>query len=230
MRLNRYIAACTKYSRRQADELIKQGRIKLNNQVVKDFYQQYKAGDIVSLDNKVLQPYKLVYYIVNKPQGVVVSRKDKYASHLITDLVPQNPPVFPVGRLDKDSSGLIIMTNDGEIAQKLSHPKYEHKKEYLVFLKRDLSERELTSLKNGVKLDEGIAVFDKIQKVRTRLYKIIIHQGWNRQIRRMFKAVDNEVLELKRVRIAGLKLGGLPEGKYVVVSRDKFIRLINQDN
>lgn len=96
--------------------------------------------------------------------------------------------------------------------------------------KKDLSEKELASLKKGIKLDEGIAVFDKIQKVRTRLYKVIIHQGWNRQIRRMFKAVDNEVLELKRVRIAGLKLGGLPEGKYVVVSRDKFMRLINQDN
>lgn len=228
MRLNRYIASCTEYSRRQADRLIEQGRIKINGKVVKDFSQSFSAGDIVYLDNKILRPKKLVYYIVNKPAGVVVSRRDEHAKKLITDLVPPQPPVFPVGRLDKNSTGLILMTNDGEIAQELMHPKYGHEKEYLVVLKEELSDKQLVSLKQGIVLSEGLAVFDKIKFIKAKQYKVVIHQGWNRQIRRMFQAVGNEVVQLKRVRLAGLSLGGLPEGKYIKITKNKLMSLINK--
>jgi len=227
MRLNRYIAACTKHSRRQADELIKQGRVKVNSHKMADLSYQVEPADEVSLDEKKLRPFKHVYYLVNKPCGVVVSKKDENAKHLIVDLVPKNPPVFPVGRLDKDSSGLIIMTNDGDLAQELSHPKFNHQKEYVVVLSDDLSDDQYKLLMSGVKLNEGLAVFDSFRKVKENIYKVVVHQGWNRQIRRMFSKVGNEVISLKRIRIAGVKLGGLPEGKWVKIEKEKLLSLIN---
>lgn len=229
MRLNRYIAACTKYSRRQADDLIKSGKIFINGKVQTDLSYQVKPLDRVFLNNDELKPNEKIYYILNKPVGVTVSSQDKNASRLITDLVPKNPPVFAVGRLDRETSGLIILTNDGNLAQELSHPKFEHSKEYQVVLDKPLSKDDFDKLAKGIDLKEGVAVFDSIKKTsKAGCYKVVIHQGWNRQIRRMFAALDKSVISLERLKIGGISLGGLPEGKWIRIAKAKLDELIKK--
>lgn len=228
MRINRYIASCTDYSRRSADELIKAGRVQVNDVVSIDMSYQVQPKDVVSVDGTALIPQRLVYYVVNKPVGYVSTAKDKHAKKIITDLVPKRPPVFPVGRLDKDSRGLMLLTNDGDLAQQITHPTYAHQKEYHVDIDQKLTDAELVQLRSGVQLLEGLAMFDTITHIKNTKYSVVLHQGWNRQIRRMFGELGVDVLDLQRVRIAGVRLGGLPEGQYVQLSSEKIYSLIKR--
>jgi 23S rRNA pseudouridine2605 synthase len=216
IRLNRFIASCTEYSRRQADAFITRGQITVNGRKITKLATEVEIDDEVRLDGKLLVPHSLVYYLLNKPIGYVCSRSDAHAEHLVTELVPANPPVFPVGRLDRDSRGLILLTNDGTIANRLTHPRYHKEKEYEVVLDKDLKQCDLSKLQRGFKLPDGEGKFDICRKIKkgNNCYQVIIHQGKNRQIRRMFNAVGYQVKDLKRVRIAGIRLFDLSEGEY----------------
>lgn len=228
MRLNRYIASCTTYSRRQADDLVRAGRITINGSPAADLSFQVSIEDEIVLDGKLLTPHQKVYYVLNKPIGYTSTTKDPHAKKIVTDLVPKQPPVFPVGRLDVDSHGLMILTNDGALAHQITHPSFEHEKEYLVELKEDLTTEQLNKLAQGIDLEECRVFFDKIVKSSSATYAVTIHQGLNRQIRRMMGAVDAEVVDLKRIRIAQITLGGLPEGKYINMDEKKITKLLSQ--
>lgn len=218
-RINKYIASCTGYSRRKAEEVVLTGRIKVNNNVIRDLSTQINESDKVYLDNKLITQQKFVYYALNKPVGYTTTTSDPHAEKIITELMPKDPPVFPVGRLDKDTSGLIFLTNDGDFAQKMTHPKYEKEKEYIVETDKPLSEKSLEKLRTGIKLDDGTTAPAEIKIVGDKKYSIIIHEGKNRQIRRMIEKVNAQVVQLKRIRIGDFKLENLEEGKYKIFDK-----------
>jgi 23S rRNA pseudouridine2605 synthase len=213
-RINKYIASCTGYSRRKAEELILSGKIKVNDKVVHDLGRQVETSDKVYLDNKLITVQKFVYYILNKPVGYTTTTSDPHAEKIITELIPKNPPVFPVGRLDKNTSGLILLTNDGNFAQKMTHPKYEKEKEYIVETDKPLSEKSLEKLRKGITLDDGITAPAKVKVTGDKKYSVTIHEGKNRQIRRMIEVVGAKVMALRRIRIGDFELGNLEDGKY----------------
>lgn len=226
IRLNRYLASCTNLSRRQADSFIRRGDVTVNDELRKDLGCQITQTDIVKVHDKIITPWQKVYYFVNKPIGYTCSVNDDYAQKLVTELVPANPPVFPVGRLDRDSRGLMIMTNDGELAQKLTHPKFKKEKEYVVAIDRKLSQGDIEKLKKGVSLEQGIGKFDSIEHITNNEYRVIIHQGLKRQIREMLKKQGYRVKDLVRVRIANIRLLDLAEGKYRKISKSDIMKLI----
>lgn len=221
-RINKYIASCTGYSRRKAEELILSGKIKVNDKVVHDLGRQVETSDKVYLDSKLISPNKFVYYTLHKPVGYTTTTSDPHAKKIITDLVPTNPPVFPVGRLDKNTSGLILLTNDGDFAQKMAHPKYEKEKEYIVETDNPLSANSLELLRKGIQLDDGVTAPAKISVIGDKLYSLTIHEGKNRQIRRMIEKVGAKVITLKRIRIGDFELGDLKEGKYKEINSLSF--------
>ena len=214
MRINKYIASCTGYSRRKAEELILSGKIKVNDKVVHDLGRQIETVDKVYLDGKLISPNNFFYYALNKPVGYTTTTSDPHAEKIITELVPKNPPVFPVGRLDKNTSGLILLTNDGDFAQKMTHPKYEKEKEYIVETDNPLSAKSLELLRKGIQLEDGMTAPAKVKVTGDKKYSITIHEGKNRQIRRMIERVGTRVMTLKRIRIGDFELGDLKEGKY----------------
>lgn len=216
MRINKYIASCTKVSRRKAEELVLTGKVKVNDEVARDLSTQISESDKVYLNDKLITPQKFVYYALNKPVGYTTTTADPHAKKIITELVPKYPPVFPVGRLDKNTSGLILLTNDGDFAQKMTHPKYEKEKKYIVETDKALSEKSLDKLRNGIRLDDGITAPAEIKIIGNKKYSITIHEGKNRQIRRMIEAVDAKVISLKRIRIGDFELENLKEGEYKI--------------
>lgn len=218
IRLNRFIASATEYSRRQADSFIKRGDITVNGKIITDLSTKVSLKDKIALHGKILTPLKKVYYILNKPRGFVCTNNTNQSIHIVTDLVPANPPVFSVGRLDKDTTGLLILTNDGELAQRLTHPRFQKEKEYLVYLNQDLKINEIESLLMGIKIDGKIMKFDKLVKKSAKKYLVILHQGFNRQIRIMFNYFGYKVLFLQRIRIGNFVLRDLPVGKYIKLS------------
>ena len=242
IRLNRFIASCSDYSRRQADAFIKRGQVKVNGKVVTNLATQVDIDDKVELDGKLLTPQRLVYYLVNKPIGYVCSLKDKHAEHLVIDLVPKNPPVFPVGRLDKDSRGLIVLTNDGQLAYQLTHPKFVKEKEYYISLDKEIEDKDQKRLLQGIKLPAGVGRFDLLERIdyqnldkwqkfyvrgmQPPVYRVVIHQGLKRQIREMLKKLGYQVRDLLRVRIASINLWDLPTGQYRRLSRSNIMKLI----
>lgn len=213
-RINKYIASSTGYSRRKAEEIVLNGRVQVNGEVIRDLSTQIADNDKVSLDGELLNPNKFVYYALNKPTGYTSTTDDPHAEKLITELVPKDTPVFPVGRLDKDTSGLIFLTNDGDFAQKMTHPKYEKEKEYVVKTDHVLSEKSLSKIRQGVKLKDGLTAPAEVKTTGDRLYSLVIHEGKNRQVRRIVEAVGAKVVSLKRVRIGAFNLEDLEEGKY----------------
>ncbi len=249
MRINKYIASCTNLSRRKAEVLVLTGRIKIDSspvipvrresgkhpagiqstaETVTNLATEVSPSDKVYLDDKLITPQRFVYYALNKPVGYTTTTSDPHAEKLITNLVPNDPPVFPIGRLDKDTSGLIFLTNDGDFAQKMTHPKYEKEKEYIFQTDRKLSEESLEKLRKGIELDDGITAPAKVKSLAKgwtlgshsgpdqNLYSITIHEGRNRQIRRMIDAACAKVITLKRIRVGDFELGDLKEGKYQI--------------
>ncbi len=223
MRINRYIAFCTDYSRRGADELIKNSQVTVNDELLDDLSYQVKDSDTVKINGELIEPQHFVYYAVNKPVGYTSTTFDNHADKLVTELVPALPTVFPVGRLDKNSTGLIILTNDGEFSQKIQHPSFGHEKEYTIMTRKPFYKSDKEILKNGIKLEEGRAYFDDIKIVNNHEIRVVIHQGWKRQIRRMFSEIGFDRIELCRVRIQKLHLGNLKEGQYKIIRPEDVI-------
>lgn len=220
MRLQKFIALCGIASRRKAEELIRDGRIRVNGKVATLGMSVDEARDVVFFDEHQIQPSSEYEYIMlHKPQGYVSTKAHFRGQQSVYDLVPKSESLALAGRLDKDSSGLLLFSNDGDVIHKLTHPSFRHAKIYDVLLSRPLQNNELIRLQKGVRLEEGIAACDSIKQLGATRYRMTLHQGWNRQIRRMCDVLGVEVRVLQRIGLGKLTLENLPSGKYVHVRR-----------
>jgi len=221
-RLNKYLASCGVASRRESEKLILDGRVKVNGKVVIDLATKVnEERDTVSLDGVNLKPTQEYSYIMMyKPKGCVTTLKDdKGRKTVFSYLEDLNiPHLVPVGRLDYDTEGLLLLTNDGELVHSLTHPSHEVPKTYIVKIEGDIQEHKLAQLRKGVMVDGQLTAKAKIKLVEFKdgisKLEVTIHEGRNRQIRKMFEAVDKEVVFLKRVSVGDVRLGGLARGKY----------------
>ncbi|MFC1732942.1 pseudouridine synthase [candidate division KSB1 bacterium] len=230
VRLNKYLAEQGIASRREADRLIADGLISVNGNVVKEMGVKVDSEkDKVSVSDKIVEiQKKLVHIALNKPIGYVASvKRTEIEKNIVLDLVKIKERIYPVGRLDKDTTGLIILTNDGTLTYKLTHPSAECEKEYEVTVANPINKGQLDKLKAGVKLWGEKTKETKIRQIGTRSMRIVLTEGKNRQIRRICQKVGLPVVRLKRIRIKNLKLGGLPEGKWRFLQPDEVESLKN---
>jgi 23S rRNA pseudouridine2605 synthase len=217
MRLAKYLAHAGIASRRSAEALIAAGRVSVAGEVVTDPARDVGDDSRVALDGRPLDgPEPRVIYAVNKPVGVVSTARDTHGRPTVVGLVPaQGLRLYPVGRLDADSSGLILLTNDGELANRLTHPSFEVGKTYRVKLAGGpVGEGALNALRGGVELDDGPTAPALARRLRGSVIELTIHEGRNRQVRRMCAAVGHPVRELERIAFGPLRLGGLAVGGY----------------
>lgn len=225
MRINKYIADSGIASRRNAEKLIAEGRVKINQKTVTDLATDVDiSNDTVTVDGVKIQPVKnLTYIMLNKPKGCVATVSDEHGRKTVFDYIDlDNKRLFPVGRLDYDSEGLLIITNDGDLSFRLTHPSNEVPKTYIARIEGEISESELAVLRGGVVLDGVKTKRAKIKLLEfenneSRL-QLTIYEGRNRQIRRMFETIGKEVVFLKRTAIGDLKLGGLSRGAWRYLS------------
>ena len=223
IRLNKYIANSGICSRREADELITQGLVEGNGKVVTEMGYQVQKTDRVVFDGQSITPEKPVYVLLNKPKGYISTTKDEKARKTVMDLVANASPyrLFPVGRLDRQTTGLILLTNDGHLTKKLTHPSFGVKKIYHVTLDRKLSVEDLRTIADGVRLEEGVAEVDSISYIEGKPKNevgIEIHIGWNRVVRRIFKKMGYEVEALDRVIFAGLTKKNIKRGHWRILT------------
>jgi len=209
-------------SRRKMTEAIKSGKVKVNDTTAENFRQpvNIKTDRIIFDGHPVtLKAEQIVYLMLNKPEGLLCTTSDERGRRTILDILPEkyrHLRLYPVGRLDMDSTGLLILTNDGSLTYQLTHPKFEHQKEYVVQIEGTLQPREKQNLERGVKLEDGITAPSLIKEVRSTPpynYSLTIHEGKKRQIRRMFAHLGYRVLALKRIRMGSLTLGNLKESQ-----------------
>jgi 23S rRNA pseudouridine2605 synthase len=226
MRLNRFLAAAGIGSRRHCDELIAAGRVTINGQACADFSVQPTERDHVKVDGKLVHPERPLYILLHKPAGFVSTRQDPHACDTIFDLLPAKfPRLFHVGRLDAQSEGLIVLTNDGDFAQKLTHPRHKIEKEYEVTLDHRWDPALTPKLLHGVFLEGDRAKLSRLQQVGLTRVRVVLRQGINRQIRRMFYEMGYEVKRLVRTRIGNLRLGDLPRGHWRMMTRSEVAAL-----
>ncbi len=228
MRLNKYLADSGVCSRRKADELIAAGAVTVNGQVTTEMGTKVDAlqdsvtvnGELISLNTAH------EYYILNKPTGVVCTCDDPQGRRTVLDIIQTDARLYPVGRLDFESSGLLILTNDGDMTHRVTHPSFELEKEYIASVRGTLSDADLDKLRNGVYIDgkkTSPATVEVLKKgEKTSIIKFIIHEGRNRQIRMMIRAVGSHVAALERVRLGKLKLTGLKSGEYRKLSPEEI--------
>jgi 23S rRNA pseudouridine2605 synthase len=213
MRLARYLAHSGVASRRAAEDLIRAGRVSVGGARVTDPARDVDEASGVEVDGEPVAPEPREVWALNKPAGVVSTAREPGSRPAVVELIRTPRRLYPVGRLDADSTGLIVLTNDGELANRLTHPRYEVPRTYRAKLRRTLTENQLRRLRRGVKLDDGRTAPARARRVSPRVLELEIHEGRNRQVRRMLEAVGNEVAELRRVRFGSLALGGLAEGQ-----------------
>ena len=226
-RLNKFLASAGIASRRKADELISAGLVSVNGKIVRELGMMIDTNqDAVKYQRRIVKPETEVIYAFNKPVGVTSTVSDIHAEKAISDFFPKDIRVYPVGRLDKDSCGLILVTNNGELANKLTHPRYEHEKEYEVIIKGD--EAKIALFSKPVKLDGSLTQPIKVKLLerltgKRFLISLILKEGRKRQIRRIAEMLHLQIQELKRVRIGKLRLRDLASGKYQPVSESDII-------
>ncbi|MDP4179684.1 MAG: pseudouridine synthase [Bacillota bacterium] len=230
IRLQKYLADAGIASRRKSEELINRGIVKVNGVIINHMGFKVKEGDIVEVNDSVLHiGSNKIYVMLNKPAGYVSTSKDQFSRKSVVDLVDVNERIYPVGRLDYDTSGLILLTNDGDFTYKMTHPKHEMKKVYIALIEGIPDEKQLTSFKNGLMIEDYITSPAKIRIINKYTNKakveIIIHEGKNRQVRKMCDAIGHPVLELKRVAIGDLSLGELKEGQWRHLTKEELEKL-----
>ena len=228
MRINKYIASSGICSRRNSEKFILDGKVNINERRAK-LTDQVKDGDVVTINNKPIRQQNNVYVLLNKPVGYTCTTKAIKGEKNILELVRLNEKLFPVGRLDKDSKGLIILTNDGDFAQKIIHPSYNHEKVYEVVLNTDINNKQIKELLNGITINvddsKYLARAKRIKKITSKRLEITITEGKKRQIRKMIDGVGLKVLELKRTRLAGLSIQGINEGKWRLLTDKEISKL-----
>ena len=245
VRLNKFIAASGFTARRKADELIEAGRVTVNSEVVVSLGTKINPDeDTVRVDGEVIKPPsekkgKFIYILLNKPAGYVTTTSDEKNRPTVLDLVKVHQRIYPVGRLDYDTEGLLLLTNDGELANKLMHPKYGVYKTYVVKINKPIDEKSLKRLREGVRIDKSRgasalvrtseAKVSVVPKTDGRQLKISIHEGRNRQVRKMLEAVGCYVRKLKRIEYANLNLKGLREGGWRYLSGEEIKKLKKTD-
>jgi 23S rRNA pseudouridine2605 synthase len=225
MRLNQYLAKSGIASRRKAEVVIKKEKVTINGKYVDKPYYQVGVSDSVKINNKEIRPAKDIYILLNKPKGVTTTCFDKYAETTVLDLIPRKERIYPIGRLDKNSTGLIILTNNGDFCYKVTHPKFQIEKEYLIQLSTQLKKDDYKKAKVGV-VDEGeLLKVKKIRNVKNKTWsklppalKVTVEEGKKRHLRRLFKKLGYQVISLKRIRIGNLRLNDLEEGKCKLIS------------
>lgn len=230
MRLNKYIANSGICSRRDADIYIASGNVTVNGKAITEMGYKVKLTDIVYFDGKRITPEKKEYVLLNKPKGFITTTKDEKNRKTVMELISgaSRSRLLPVGRLDRNTTGLLLFTNDGDLAKKLTHPKYGIHKLYHVGLNKNLSHEDLMKIREGLNLEDGRVMVDEISYIANapkREVGIKIHSGKNRIIRRIFEALDYEVIKLDRVIFAGLDKKRLPRGHWRHLSQQEVINL-----
>ena len=226
MRLNRFLAAAGVGSRRHCDELIAEGRVTINGQVCTDFSAQPSARDHVKVDGKLVHVDMPLTIMLNKPAGFVSTRSDPHAHDTVFDLLPPKfSRLFNIGRLDTQTEGLLLLSNDGDLAQQLTHPRYKIDKEYEVILDRPWDPALTPKLSKGIFLDDKRARIERLNVVMPTRLRVVLRQGINRQIRRMFESVGYNVKQLKRIRVGNVRLGDLPRGHWRILTNRELEKL-----
>lgn len=228
IRLQKYLAEAGVASRRKCEELIAMGRVEVNGQVVTMPGTKIDGKEVIKVDGReIRQEQKKVYILLNKPVGYISTAKDQFSRKTVLDLVDTvKERIYPVGRLDYDTSGLIMLTNDGELANKLTHPKHEMPKVYRVMIDGNLKEEDINSFQTGIAIEDYTTAPAKVKVIETSkkdsIIEITIHEGRNRQIRKMFEALGYVVLRLKRVAMGSITIEGLEEGKWRYLSKKEI--------
>ena len=231
MRLNRFLAAAGVGSRRKCDELIADGRVTINGRVCTNFSAQPGERDHVKVDGKLVHVAQNLTIALHKPAGFVSTRNDPHARNTIFDLLPPKfPRLFNIGRLDAQSEGLLLLTNDGDLAQQLTHPRHKIEKEYEVTLDRPWEGALAQKLLRGIVLDGKRAQIARLHSIGPLRLRVVLRQGLNQQIRRMLYAIGYEVKRLVRVRIGNSRLGDLPRGHWRALTKSELADLKRTQN
>jgi 23S rRNA pseudouridine2605 synthase len=230
VRLNRFIAQAGMCSRRTADEWIKAGRVRVNGQIVAELGTRIRPDeDLVEVNGQPVRPQSLTYVLLNKPNDAITTTEDERGRRTVMDLLDEptrKRGVVPVGRLDRGTTGVLVLTNDGDLAHRLMHPSYEVEKLYVVEVDRPVHPDALERLSTGVNLEDGLAKADQVATMEApRRVAVGLHEGRNRQVRRMFEALGYEVQKLDRVRYAGLTADGLRRGAWRPLEPHEINRL-----
>lgn len=220
-RLQKVIAQAGVASRRKAEELITEGKVKVNGKVVTELGTKVSDKDQIEVENNIIEKEIKEYYLLNKPRGVVTTTQDDKNRKTVVDLIPTNARIYPVGRLDYDTTGALLLTNDGDFANILMHPKHEVAKVYVAKIKGLIKGEQINKLKDGVEIEPGVVVKGERVKLKktdsksnTSMVQITITEGKNHQVKKMFEAVGFEVVKLKREKIAFFDLKDLQSGEY----------------
>ena len=230
IRLQRLLASAGFGSRRACEELITEGRVQVNGETVSKLGTTVDPDDDkIKVDGTLLRPQRLVYFAVNKPVGVVTTNRDPQGRPRVVDLVPPTERVFPVGRLDRSSEGLILVTNDGELAQRLTHPKYQIRKIYRVMVAGKVDPESMRQMRKGIHITEGLVKVEGVKLIKARAkvteLEIVLSEGKNREIRRILARLGHKVMTLRRVAVGPLRLGDVPPGAYRTLARDEVAKL-----
>ncbi|MCJ7618003.1 MAG: rRNA pseudouridine synthase [Desulfobacterales bacterium] len=227
MRLQKFLSSAGFCSRRKAEEYIKDGHVKVNGEVVSELGTKIEpAIDLVTVNGKLVEAkHDLIYIALNKPQGYVTSCSQK-GDKIVLDLINIQDRVYPVGRLDKDSTGLLILTNNGELHHRLSHPSFDHEKEYEVAVSNPIPDGALQKMAKGLPMMGTKTRPADIKRISARVFSIVLKEGKNKQIRRMVRKMGNQVVRLKRIRISIIKLGNLTEGSWRYLTEEEKQELL----
>lgn len=231
VRLNKFVASAGICSRRKADEHIANGKVTVNGKVIREMGYRVKDKDVVTFDGKVIRPEEdLVYLLLNKPKNTITTMKDERGRRTVMDLVGKVCPqrIFPVGRLDRNTTGLLLFTNDGELAKRLAHPSYSVRKVYHVVLDKPITDAHLNEIRATLQLEDGPAPVDAVSHIEGKGREevgIEIHIGRNRIVRRIFAHLGYHVDKLDRVIYASLNKKNLPRGRYRFLTKQEIIRL-----
>lgn len=232
LRLQKYLAAAGVASRRKSEEMILQGRVEVNGKVVTELGTKVFEDDVIKVDGNIVGlEERKVYIMLNKPVGYITTAKDQFSRKTVMDLIDGvHERIYPVGRLDYDTSGLLLLTNDGDFAFKLMHPGHEVVKTYQAKIKGTISENDISSFKHGIIIDGSRTAPAGIRHIEElngkSVVEIEIHEGRNRQVRKMCEAIGHPVVNLKRTAIGTVKLGSLPEGQWRYLSDEEINGLL----
>ena len=232
VRLNKYIAESGFTSRRKAEEYIEQGRVIINGKVVTSLsYKVNPANDVVYVDDVKLKIKEKVYYLLNKPKGFITSTSDEKNRRTVIDLINSKQKIFPVGRLDYNTTGVLLLTNDGDFSNKITHPRNSFKRVYVAVIDKNLEEKDKEKLLKGIFIDKRKGIFTELSYVKEKNYKVVrvaTVEGRNHFVKRMFSALGYRVIELERESFGGFSVKGLKVGEYKILSQKNIDELMKK--